>query len=505
MKVDANAVLYLLKHEFADVEGWIASRSALVDYPLLYDEQAEMDGHVVLMPAGMTALAGEGMSNVVSVCVDDMSAATCRDTGLQTIVVRGVQSLSRLYNVMQAIFVGNERLDMQLHAYVDTFAGFQPLLDACAHTMGCSCALVDDHYRLVCSAEGTLVGMQDAMGNPSEFFDEDLVDLFMASHDYRYMRASHRVYAIPGTANLFMRNVFSGDTLVGMLAMAHAGDVCSARYAHFLLDYLVEFVEAAYTRIGSFGTSSVEAKQISVALERALEGEAIDFGSLDRMLSTERGGGTASFVMLRLERSFTHEGVGELDYLARRIEMSWPYAHCVAQGEALFALVNRDEVSRKASAAFLQDVVTFARETLAKVGVSRPFASSVQIPAARMQATAALEQGNVANPTRWVHRFDEHALSWLLEHGKGDVPARYVMHPALETLVRYDEEHSSDLLRTLHVFMQCRYNATEAATRLFVARSTLLNRLARIDELTHVDLDDLKERIYLGLSLEMLA
>ena len=47
--------------------------------------------------------------------------------------------------------------------------------------------------------------------------------------------------------------------------------------------------------------------------------------------------------------------------------------------------------------------------------------------------------------------------------------------------------------------------AGQPAMSLFVARSTLLNRLVRIDELTHVDLEDLKERIYLGLSLEMLA
>ena len=505
MKIDANVVLYLLKREFDGVDGWISSRSSLVDYPILFDDQADMDGHVVLMPAGTTSVAGVNMRNAVCVCVDDAAVAACRGAGLQTIAVKGVRSLSSLYNGMQAVFVRNERLDMQLRAAVDTFAGFQPLLDACAHTMGCSCALVDDRYRLVCSAEGSMLDGVGVKEHPSEFVDEDLVDLFMASRDYRYMRASRKVFAVPGSANLFMKNVFVGENLVGMLAMAHAGDVHSARYVHFLLDYLAGFVEEAYERIGSFGTTSAEAKQIGDALERAIDGEVVDFANLDRMLFAERGDEAGSFVLLRLERSFTHEGAGELDYLARRVEMSWPYAHCVVRGGALFALVNLDAASHKVFASRLQNVVTFARETLAKVGVSRSFESSARIPAARIQATAALEQGNVANPTRWVHRFEEHALSWLLEHGRENIPASYVMHPAIETLARYDEEHGTDLTRTLHVFMQCRYNATEAANRLFVARSTLLNRLVRIDELTHVDLEDLKERIYLGLSLEMLA
>lgn len=504
MRIDANVVYYLLKREFDDIEGWLSVRSPLVDYPMLYDRETAMDGHVVLVPSGARSVADAEMQGAVCVCVDDEAATACREAGHPTIVVRNVGRPSRLYNIMQAIFVRNEHLDSQLHAYVDTYAGFQPLLDACAHVMGCTCALVDERYRPICHASGSFTKRDDAMGQADDLVDDDLIDMLMASHDYQIMRASHKVFALPDSGNLFMRNVFSGGDLVGMLVMKHEGDMYSARYTHFLLDYLVGFVEAAYARIGSFGTASAEARQIHEALAHVIAGEAVDYGSLDRMLVAERGGEPGSYIMLRLERSFTYEGAAELDYLARRVELFWSHAHCVVQGDALYALVDWRMAPQGTLVTFLQDIATFARETLAKVGVSRPFESSVQIPAARMQASAALEQGSLANPTKWVHRFDEHALSWLLSHGQGDVPAGYVMHPAIDTLMRYDERHGTDLVRTLHVFMQCRYNATEASNRLFVARSTLLNRLARIDELTSLDLDSLEERIYLGLSLEML-
>ena len=70
--------------------------------------------------------------------------------------------------------------------------------------------------------------------------------------------------------------------------------------------------------------------------------------------------------------------------------------------------------------------------------------------------------------------------------------------------MRYDEEHGSDLLLTLRTFVECRYNATLASERLFVARSTLLNRLERIEQLVEVDLDDFDSRLYLALSLYLL-
>lgn len=503
MKLDANAVCYLLAHEFSHVEGLVPASRSLVDYPLIYDEHATMSGHVVLVPVGVTPAAGPTMHNVVCVCMDEESAQACVDAGFSTVLVRDAVSMSHLNNRMQAMFVRNERLDTQLQAYVDTYAGFQTLLDACTKTLGCSCALVDERYQLICRSEGAPVGElpTDLLGG---FPDEDVVDLFMASPEYCHMRESRKVFAFPGADELFLRNVFADDQLVGMLAMPHDGSKLGARYTRFMLDYIAEYVEAMYARIGSFGIVGVGSQQLHAALGRAFRGEAVDVAALDRMLTAEHGEGPVNLVVLRLERSFTYEGLGELDYLARRIELTWPHVHCVVLDDGLFSLVNLAAKGRDTQGDFLQNVTVFARDALAKVGVSRPFASCAQMSVARIQATAALEQGDAENPTHWVHRFDDYALSWLVAHGSKGLPVECVSHPAINVLMRYDEAHGTELVRTLRVFMECRYNATEAAEKLFVARSTLLNRLARISEIAHVNLDSFEERIYLGISLALL-
>jgi DNA-binding PucR family transcriptional regulator len=65
----------------------------------------------------------------------------------------------------------------------------------------------------------------------------------------------------------------------------------------------------------------------------------------------------------------------------------------------------------------------------------------------------------------------------------------------------YDREHSSDLLRTLRVFFAANANASEAADRLYLHRNSLPYRLARVQDLTGLDLKDHRARLALQLGL----
>lgn len=502
MKLDGSAVQYFLAQEFGDVEGMRISRSALFDYPMLYDSSVDMGGHVVLVPESEQPCESPRTGKALFVCTDEQSAQAARNTGSSAIWVQGNITFHQLYNYMLAIFVRNERLDARLHAYVDTYAGFQPLLDACAQTMGCSCALVDEQYRSVYQALGAQMKTPSAAPD-AELLEAEVIDLFMASQRYRRMRASRHVFAIPGSSDLFMKNVFFEDRLIGTLVMRHTGTVLSARYTHFLLNYLSPFVEEMYARIGSFDLPSSGSSRVRAALHSVLEGNAAESVALSTALAEDGHDRNANYVVLRIERSFTHESDAELDYLARRFELSLPHAYCFIAGDNLFMLADVGAKGTDQRRTFLQNLPITARDNLAKVGVSRVFTNLSHLTAACEQAGIALAQGSTANPTYWYYRFDDYAFAWILARVAEDTPPEHICHPAIATLQEYDRLHGSALLETLTIFMRCRYNATEAASKLFVARSTLLNRLDRIVELTQIDLADPQDRLYLALSLEL--
>lgn len=540
MRLDGFAVQYLLSQEFGDVIDKGISYKAEFDFPILYDVVlGDMSGHVVLVPGHERPANDRDMTGTLCVCVDDESARSSREAGAAVVQIRETVAFQHLYNRMQHVFVESERLDARLRALVDTYAGFQPLLDACELAMGYPCALIDDQYRTVCrslasASAGGGVGAgagaaasagagaaasagageeaseghadrDDRVGLGDDALEPDSVDLFMAAREYRYMRASRNAFAVPSSSTLMMKNIFSNGQLVGSLLMEHRGDTLSARYVRFLLNYLGSFVEEAYGRIGSFGELSVGAGHVKAALQSAVGGDSVGYARLEAALAESGHEHGCEYVVLRIERSFTNEGAEERDYLVRRLELAWPYGYCFTAGGELFMLVDASEGERGSGKNFSKELPIVARENLAKVGISRKFREIASLEAALVQAKIALEYGSVKDPTNWCYRFGDYAFSWLVSEAAGNVPSEYVCHPAVAALARYDDKHDTELLRTLSTFMRCRYNATSASNELFVARSTLLHRLARIEELTKVDFSDFADRTYLALSLAMLG
>ncbi len=519
MKLDGSSVQYLLAREFGEVEGANITRSALFDYPILYDVSSDMSGHTVLVPAHERPHVMPFMIGVLCVCLGDAAAASAIDAGFPVICVRNV-TFQRLYNYMQTLFVRNERMDAQMRAYVDAHAGFQVLLDACVRALRWSCALVDERYRIVCQSEYLPDADEEPQASPagSGMLGTEAVDLFMASRSYQLMRQSRNVFSMPGSSDLFMKNIFSGGRLVGTLVARYGDDAKSARFVRFLLNYLSPFVAEMYDRIGSFEMEITKPNIIRAAVQRAVGGDAADCAALEELLAEDTtvrgelagslsgdqapqaGALAAGCLVARIERQFTNEGVEGHDYLIRRFELALSHIYCFQWGGKLYLLA----ILCDDAEAFRQDLVTVARDNLCKVGVSRVFAGMDALSMALIQADAALDQGEADDPLRWYYRFGDYALSWLVDRARGELPPESVGHPAVSTLLEYDAEHGTDLLNTLRVFMRDRFNATEAARNLFVARSTLLNRLDRIAELTQLDLDDADDRAYLALTFAMM-
>ena len=519
MKLDGATVQYLLAREYGDVGGVNITRSGLYDYPILYDASSDMSGHTVLVPDHERPHAMPFMEGVLCVCLGDACAASAIEAGFPVVSVRNV-TFQRLYNYMQTLFVRNERMDAQMRAYVDAHAGFQVLLDACAQAMRWSCALIDERYRIVCHSEYRPEADEGNLASPTStgMLGTEVIDLFMASRSYQHMRQSRNVFSMPGSSDLFMKNVFSGGRLVGTLVARYGGEAQSARFVRFLLNYLCPFVVEMHERVGSFEMELTKPNFIRAALQRAAGGDAAESAALEDLLAgdviaqTSQAGAhpgepdslasvrAARYLVARIERQFTNEGAEGHDYLIRRFELALSHVYCFQRDGRLYLLaVLGDDVG-----GFRQELVTVARDNLCKVGVSRAFAGMDALGIALIQADAALDQGGADDPLQWYYRFGDYALSWLAGRARGEFSPESVGHPAVSILLDYDAEHGTDLLYTLRVFMRDRYNATEAARDLFVARSTLLNRLERIGELTQLDLDDVDERAYLAFTFAMM-
>ncbi len=71
------------------------------------------------------------------------------------------------------------------------------------------------------------------------------------------------------------------------------------------------------------------------------------------------------------------------------------------------------------------------------------------------------------------------------------------LRPFRQLIGRVEAYDRDDLIRTLKVFFAANGNASEAADRLFLHRNSLPYRVARVQELTGLDLKDHRARLAL--------
>ena len=72
----------------------------------------------------------------------------------------------------------------------------------------------------------------------------------------------------------------------------------------------------------------------------------------------------------------------------------------------------------------------------------------------------------------------------------------------LGKLQDYDEQNSSDLVKSLSCFLEANGHWGDAAEKLYVHRHTLRYRMKRVEEITGRDLDQSQDRMEFWLALK---
>ena len=145
--------------------------------------------------------------------------------------------------------------------------------------------------------------------------------------------------------------------------------------------------------------------------------------------------------------------------------------------------------------AFAESVTERLTETLAPiefaVGISETFDNYLEINAYFNQGVSAAHLGNVINPNKKLHFFNDYAIEYLLENSQFAKDPRLFCNSTAMKLFRYDQDHGTDCLKILESFYKHNGNRAKAADELYMHRNTLTYRLEKIK--TIVNLTELEE------------
>lgn len=190
------------------------------------------------------------------------------------------------------------------------------------------------------------------------------------------------------------------------------------------------------------------------------------------------------------ERWTVHSEI-TFSFLISCLEATWPYSCGVQKDNEIIWLVNLSKsLVDVHSQEFRQQISQFIREYVCIAGVSPVFQGLTLIPQAEKAADIALRIGRKKNPYYWFYLYEDYRKDYLLEAMKREMPVSMLVPPSLLLLQHLDEEQETEYCKTLKAYLDCRYNMTSAAEKIFVHRTTFFRRIEKIVKLTGLDLED---------------
>ena len=335
---------------------------------------------------------------------------------------------------------------------------------------------------------------------------EETADLILSlKQDPNYEAAFHRIgyfyYSGNGiAAPSLCVNIRRFDRTLYRLLITQ-GEVPLDDTFGFLLEYLARIINHALST--NIVDSHDTRHQLHQIFHTILTDSSADYVEVSRRL-TDYGWMSSHYylcIFLKTElldyKNLTHRSI--ISYIENIIPAS-----CALEHKGNIVIYIDLDLCQFSEAEIEQKLASFIRDSFLNAGYSRRMLGHFNFHRQYIQASLSLQVGSRKFPHRWIHRFNDIALTYLLEQTTKKLPAYMVCHEKLLNLKYESENSQSQLYQTLRCYLENHQNATRTAQQLFIHRSTLLYRLERIGHFLQSDLSDPDELLYLLLSFRLI-
>ena len=193
-------------------------------------------------------------------------------------------------------------------------------------------------------------------------------------------------------------------------------------------------------------------------------------------------------------------------YLCDQLEALFPgsVAYYYDASIVAFLSAERFEGNEDARRGFLQLLEEKFDLSRLNVGISAAFSDLYEAHSHYAQACIALEDGAIFDPDESFYFFENYALEELIINAPGEHSLELYYSDGLKRLFEHDENSATSYIETLRVYLRNNMNVTATANELYIHRSTLLERLSRIQAELWDDLKDPDVRLRLQIILKAL-
>lgn len=410
----------------------------------------------------------------------------------------------RVYNLLQSIFEKYTLWDEQLHWAMQSEKPLERMLAVSRDVFENPMFIHDtDFYVLACPrwVEGMLHWETEARTG-REMVPLDLINEFKIDQEYLSTLKARKVTMFSSTIRgyrILFANLWSQDRYDGRICVDELErPLRKSDYLH--LEHLAEMVVLCLQQQKLFWLSL--GSDIDRFFTQMLNGEGFDPHAVVDYLRYLCWNREDKYLILKIapdrEDYSALTPAGLFGYIESQISES----RALLFHQNIAVVVNLT-AGNTTTAAVLSSLAYILREGLFKMGVSAELGNFLDIHDGFVQASIALEYGRKSSSMLWYYHFESYALRFLLDCARTKIHPRLLGSEKLRKLRDYDAENNTELYHTLEVYLQLERNVVQTSKALFIHRSTLFYRLARIQKIVEMDLENESERLYLALSYKL--
>ena len=193
-------------------------------------------------------------------------------------------------------------------------------------------------------------------------------------------------------------------------------------------------------------------------------------------------------------------------YICDSFEELVEESYAIRHDDAIVCFVKADQKNGRDISEFMKKggirLKEFCESMNLNAGVSDVFNDLFDIRIHFHQAENALENGKLIDPDKVICTFEEYALYELVLNSLGELPSEAYFPSGLSRIISHDDASGVSYLETLKVFLEESMSYTSAARRLYIHRSTLIDRIARIEKEMNISLKNPAQRLRIEIVLK---
>lgn len=502
MKLNAEILYEELKMSCrVEMIGYHDQELSLMRPEFLYGEQKELlAGHLYILTGDRLSRRTLCQKGAVLVAAGELPQLSFLTDRCCFLMVKSETDVFSLFNQVQQIYNKYDAWSEALSGILQGSLSIDEMASLSSSIFRNPVLVLDSRFRFL--ARGGYEGLENVV---EAFEDPDSVELsinaldqFLEEHEPLLNVRDPLLLNIRDTSTLSL-NLFDQDEYTGSISIEyrnHPHRKCDIP----LLSYFSGFVLSAI-RKNSAGIMNDRSVLRRVFLD-LINGLPVDTAHR-KYLETAPINKKYQCLVIQINSRFAQIPV---DYIIRKVDNIFSSSITFENRSAIISFVESKEGEGfEKWQQELEEKISLLVGTMdLKVGLSSHFSDPFAARSYYLQALSALENGLRIHPDDIVYRFSTYVLNELIHNAQSDLPLDIYYSDGFRKLMEHDADSSVSYVDTLRTYLNNNMAVTKTARDLFIHRSTLLERLERIKEITGEDYLDPDVRLRQQIILKAL-